>query len=240
MMTISKRMLPIRLGLVKRTLFHLITGSSISGPAALAAQATSAAAPARAAAAATPAAQALQFTDTAVTDVIADIEAQAAAAPKVPLGLPQLPPPKTATKEGRNPKTPSPTSARGSTLADRRAGRGLKPGQWDPAAQGALLDTRSQELLERKSYLRNFWYAAGTYHMLPLFAPFSLCFSVSVLIKLHFVCLAELMGLLHVRLAFCIHWHPSPPLISLFRSPPRPPPRPLLLAFITALSYCHA
>ncbi|KAF6263226.1 hypothetical protein COO60DRAFT_1267627 [Scenedesmus sp. NREL 46B-D3] len=99
MTSLSKRMLPIRLGLVKRTLYQLTTGSSPS--TALSA----AAAPA----AVEPSAQPLQFTDT----------------------------------------------------AERRAGQGLLPGQWDPAAQETLVGRRSRELLQRKSYLRNFWYAAG-------------------------------------------------------------------------------
>jgi hypothetical protein len=158
MTSLSKRMLPIRLGLIKRTLYQLTTGSSPS-TALSAATAPSAAAPAAVA----PSAQPLQFTDTAVADVIADIEAQAAAGPRTPLGLPTLPQPGTTKqdKQQQQRQAPRGSSSSGKGLQEKRADKGLLPGQWDPAAQDALLDRRSKELLQRKSYLRNFWYAAG-------------------------------------------------------------------------------
>lgn len=163
--SLSKRMLPIRLGLIKRTLYQLTTGSTPT-------TALSAAATAAAPASVKPSAQPLQFTDSAVADVIADIEAQAAAGPRTPLGLPTLPQPGTTKQdkqqqgEGKDlqdkrqtPRGSSSSSGKG--LQERRSGRGLLPGQWDPAAQEALVDRRSRELLQHKSYLRNFWYAAG-------------------------------------------------------------------------------
>ncbi|WIA21123.1 hypothetical protein OEZ85_005438 [Tetradesmus obliquus] len=159
--SLSKRMLPIRLGLVKRTLYQLTTGSTPT-------TALSAAAPA----AVKPSAQPLKFADSAVADVIADIEAQAAAGPRTPLGLPTLPQPGTTKQdkqqqgEGKDLQDKRQTprgsgSSSGKGLQERRSGRGLLPGQWDPAAQEALVDRRSRELLQRKSYLRNFWYAAA-------------------------------------------------------------------------------
>jgi hypothetical protein len=156
MTSLSKRMLPIRLGLLKRTLYQLTTGTSPS-------TALSAAATAAPPAAAQPSAQPLQFTDTAVADVIADIEAQAAAGPRLPtLQLPgttkqdkQQRQDEKATNKGQSPR------GSGQGLQERRAGKGLLPGQWDPAVKETLVDRRERELLQRKSYLRNFWYAAG-------------------------------------------------------------------------------
>jgi hypothetical protein len=162
-------MLPIRLGLIKRTLYQLTTG--ISPSTALSAAATAPPASAAPTAAVTPSAQPLQFTDTAVADVIADIEAQAAAGPR----LPTLPNPtkqdqqqqqdedtnSSGPKDNQTAKPRAPRGSAGKGLQERRAGKGLLPGQWDPAAQEVLTDRRSRELLQRKSYLRNFWYAAG-------------------------------------------------------------------------------
>jgi hypothetical protein len=159
MTSLSKRMLPIRLGLLKRTLYQLTTGSSPS--TALSAAAAAAPAPTTAAPAAVkPSAQPLQFTDTAVADVIADIEAQAAAGPRLPtLPLPGTTKQDKQQQQGQPPRGSSSSSGKG--LQERRAGKGLLPGQWDPALQETLVDRRERELLQRKSYLRNFWYAAG-------------------------------------------------------------------------------
>ena len=44
-------------------------------------------------------------------------------------------------------------------LVDQRTKRGLKPGQLDP--ETAEFAHRARELAGRRSYLKNFWYAAG-------------------------------------------------------------------------------
>ncbi len=44
-------------------------------------------------------------------------------------------------------------------LAEQRLKRGLRPGQLDPDA--VVVAHRVRELAGRRSYLRNFWYAAG-------------------------------------------------------------------------------
>jgi phenylpropionate dioxygenase-like ring-hydroxylating dioxygenase large terminal subunit len=45
------------------------------------------------------------------------------------------------------------------TLAERRQKAGLRPGEWD--AQSSMLAHRQKELAGRRSYLKNFWYAAA-------------------------------------------------------------------------------
>ena len=51
-------------------------------------------------------------------------------------------------------------------LVDQRTKRGLKPGQLDP--ETAEFAHRARELAGRRSYLKNFWYAAGAR---PVVAP---------------------------------------------------------------------
>jgi hypothetical protein len=171
MVTPVKRMLPARLGVFKRAIYALATGwrpsaatATASAPAA-STSTTAAAAPATvdAAAAATP----LAFVDTQVADVVADIDARS----RAPLGLPTLPPvpqqipdrqqQKQGAADAQQPKPKAQRSTKG--LAQQRAKKGLAPGQWDPSALGVLQDKRSKELLERKSYLRNFWYCVGEF-----------------------------------------------------------------------------
>lgn len=187
MVTPVKRMLPARLGVFKRAIYALATGyrptaatatftastSSSSSSTAPASSSTAAVADAVAANAATPSA----FVDVTVADVVADIETRS----RAPLGLPPLPAPKRLPGSGsqqqqekqqqqgfdKNQKASAPGSsnnARQQGLAERRAKKGLRPGQLDPAATaaaGVAVDRRSKELLERKSYLRNFWYCVG-------------------------------------------------------------------------------
>jgi len=166
MVTLSKRMLPARLGVFKRAIYALATGfkpttSLAAAPASSAATATTVAKDV-AASAATP----LAFVDTPVADVVADIAARS----RAPLGLPVLPSPPQTDKQGQQeqrgpshptvPKGQNPAAKARQGLVERRSRKGLAPGQWDPAALGAM-DKRSKELLERKSYLRNFWYCVG-------------------------------------------------------------------------------
>ena len=105
----------------------------------------------------------MAFVDTPVADVLEDIAAKS----RAPLGLPTLPSPPSHTdkkqqqqQQQKGPKGPSPATQAREGLAERRSKKGLAPGQWDPSALGAV-DKRSKELLERKSYLRNFWYCVG-------------------------------------------------------------------------------
>jgi hypothetical protein len=155
MVTPVKRMLPARLGIFKRAIYALATGWRPS--AATAATAADAAA----AASAAP----MAFVETPVRDVVADIEARS----RAPLGLPALPqipqPDKQQQHKGSAPAAPKQlkpkAQRRGKGLTEQRAEKGLAPGQWDPSVLGAVQDKRSIELLERKSYLRNFWYCAG-------------------------------------------------------------------------------
>lgn len=157
MVTLSKRMLPARLGVFKRAIYALATGfkptaAIAAAPASTAATATTVAKDV-AASAATP----MAFVDTPVADVVADIEASS----RAPLGLPVLPSPPQTDKQGQQEQRgPSRRAKARKGLAERRSKKGLAPGQWDPAALGAV-DKRSKELLERKSYLKNFWYAVG-------------------------------------------------------------------------------
>lgn len=159
MVTPVKRMLPARLGVFKRAIYALATGWRPSAATATAASTTAAptAAPADAAAP-------LAFVDTQVPDVVADIEARS----RAPLGLPALPPLPQADRQQHKQAGdvfPTPKAQRKSNntkgLSQQRAKKGLAPGQWDPAALEQLQDKRSKELLERKSYLRNFWYCVG-------------------------------------------------------------------------------
>lgn len=160
MVTPVKRMLPARLGIfkgaAKRAIYALATGWRPS-----AATAASTVADTAAAASAAP----MAFVETPVRDVVADIEARS----RAPLGLPTLPqipqPDKQQQDKGSAPAAPKelqPKAQRkGKGLTEQRAKKGLAPGQWDPSALGVMQDKRSIELLERKSYLRNFWYCAG-------------------------------------------------------------------------------
>jgi hypothetical protein len=56
-------------------------------------------------------------------------------------------------------------------LASRRARRGLRPGQLDPAALPPPLAARAKELAGRKAYLKNFWYAAALSEAVPAGKP---------------------------------------------------------------------
>lgn len=147
MMTLSKRMLPIRLGYIKRSLYHLASASSSSSPAVSTAASPIPPAASTITVEAPQTSKPLEFVD--VQDVIADVESQTAAAPSVPLGIPNLP---------RLPKIKG--FIDDITLDKKRARKALKPGQWDPELRNKM-SKREKELLERKSYLRNFWYAAG-------------------------------------------------------------------------------
>lgn len=161
MVTPVKRMLPARLGVFKRAIYALATGWR---PSAATATATATAPTAPPTAAPADTAAPLAFVDTQVADVVADIEARS----RAPLGLPTLPPLPQADRQqkqaGDVPTTRAQRSNNTKGLSQQqrqRAKKGLAPGQWDPAALGLLQDKRSKELLERKSYLRNFWYCVG-------------------------------------------------------------------------------
>jgi hypothetical protein len=156
-LTPARRMLPVRLGVFKRAIYALATGASSRTTATVAAPSTaSAAANSRAStttATAASAGTALAFVDTPVADAVADIEARS----RAPLGLPPLP-------DAPQKKKQTQRAGGSSGLAERRRLQGLKGGAWDPTAEAAVLsgqDKRARELLQRKSYLRNFWYCAG-------------------------------------------------------------------------------
>jgi hypothetical protein len=159
MVTPVKRMLPARLGIFKRAIYALATGWRPSAAIATSTAATTA--DVTTAASAAP----MAFVEAPVRDVVAEIEAHS----RAPLGLPTLPqlpqPDKQQQDKGSAsaaPKQLKPKAQRRDKgLTEQRAKKGLAPGQWDPAALGAMQDKRSIELLERKSYLRNFWYCAG-------------------------------------------------------------------------------
>lgn len=158
MVTPVKRMLPARLGIFKRAIYALATGFRPTAATA-ASTATTAVADVTAATSAAP----LAFVDAPVADVVADIEARS----KAPLGLPTLPVPQADKQQQQGstltgPKDLRPNAQRSNKgLAQQRAKKGLAPGQWDPSALGAMQDKREKELMERKSYLRNFWYCVG-------------------------------------------------------------------------------
>lgn len=75
------------------------------------------------------------------------------AVPRTPRLLPPSPE-QEGIKEAAEPKTGGSTS-----LADQRLKKGLRPGQLDPDV--SEVGHRQRELAGRRSYLRNFWYAAG-------------------------------------------------------------------------------
>ena len=73
--------------------------------------------------------------------------------------LPPFPDPReNPNQEPEGPVAP-PCEPIGSPLQKRRAEAGLRPGQLDLSAAEIL--NREKELSERRSYLQNFWYAAG-------------------------------------------------------------------------------
>lgn len=85
------------------------------------------------------------------------------------------------------------------TLQEKRASKGLRPGAWDVSQN--VVAARMKELTGRRSYLKNFWYAAGeqncdTQARLDLF--FFLCWLVSDFSQTwwYFWCSAAFGGLL--------------------------------------------
>jgi hypothetical protein len=77
-----------------------------------------------------------------------------------PMPAPQLEPP--AAPKADPDAEPSST---GGSLAEQRLKKGLRPGQLDTDI-GAI-GHRMRELAGRRSYLRNFWYAAGEWRKVP-------------------------------------------------------------------------
>lgn len=153
MVTVTKRMLPLKLSALKRALYTLTGGRSARAATAVAAAlpALTSAPTAVDASSAAP----LAFRDggaATLERIREELEAEAAAAPRLPRAS-ELPKPKKSPGS-----TPTPQSA--GRLAERRRSSGLRPGQLDPAAAPPL-SRREQELIDRKSYLRNFWYAAA-------------------------------------------------------------------------------
>lgn len=141
MATLSKKMLPIKLNFFKRMFYAMsVTGlkPALSGlPAPVVRPAVqSAEVPIISA---TSSAGPLQFTSSTIDQVLQDIETEAARAPQLPSW----------------PKAPEQKK----DLQQRRRDRKLLPGQWDPDA--SPFSKREKELVDRKSYLKNFWYAAG-------------------------------------------------------------------------------
>jgi hypothetical protein len=156
MVTLPKRMLPVRLTDVKRAVYAMVMGKQLRGALADPSTAAPAAAtPSRPVAAAARLADApvapLQFVDAPVADAVGDITARA----RQPLPkAPQLPEDRVL-----RPAPPAPgTRPASDALRARRADKALRPGQLDP---DSLFSRRAQEAADRKAYLRNFWYAAG-------------------------------------------------------------------------------
>ncbi|KAI8463019.1 MAG: hypothetical protein J3K34DRAFT_159529 [Monoraphidium minutum] len=147
MVTLTKRLVPLKLSALKTALYSLSGG----GPRAAAAAASASAAP--------PAALAFRDGGSATLErVREELEAEAAAGPRIPAG-PEPPKPEGERPAAR--KAPAPRGAAGA-LAERRRAAGLKPGQLDPAVVARPgLSRRERELVDRKSYLKNFWYAAA-------------------------------------------------------------------------------
>jgi hypothetical protein len=82
--------------------------------------------------------------------------------------LPQQP--SEDDKAGRVQQREAPATSSGAkTLEEQRSRKGLRPGQLDPDV-GSEIAHRMAELQGRRSYLRNFWYAAGARHG-PLLLP---------------------------------------------------------------------
>jgi hypothetical protein len=157
MVTLPKRMLPVRLTDVKRAMYAAVAGkqlrSSLAAPTTAAAPAATPSRPVAAAASVVQAPAApLQFVDAPVADAVGDITARA----RQPLPkAPQMPGEQTMLR----PPPPAPgTRPASDALRAKRAGKALRPGQLDP---DSLFSRRAQEVVDRKAYLRNFWYAAG-------------------------------------------------------------------------------
>jgi hypothetical protein len=161
MVTLPKRMLPMGLNDMRRLLYSVLhsKGPTLSAATAslspaskvVAATAVLEAEPTTTTSSTTavvhPSAQPLRFVDAPVQDIIGDIATDAA----VP--LPKLPPARPLPK-GSGPQAPG--------LQERRKAKQLRPGQLDPDA--SPFGRREKELRERRSYLKNFWYAAGELH----------------------------------------------------------------------------
>lgn len=132
MVTLPRKMLPIRLQIMKRLL--LAGNPSITTPA------TAIASPPTVSA----------FVDAPAPPSIAP--------PAYPPTLPQG----GATTTTAPPKEQEEEEATlEDDLATRRRKRGLRPGQLDVST--TVINRRKKELADRRAYVRNFWYAAGTY-----------------------------------------------------------------------------
>ena len=158
MVTLPKRMLPMTLNDMKRLIYSALHSKRPTPSAATATWSPSAKVAAatavldaepttrtRSTAPVQPSAEPLRFVDAPAQDVIGDIARDAA----VP--LPKLPPARPMPKGLGAPQGPS--------LEERRKAKQLRPGQYDPDANP--FGRREKELQERRSYLKNFWYAAG-------------------------------------------------------------------------------
>lgn len=94
------------------------------------------------------------------------ITAPPRAPPAAPKQLPPLPAPEERTAAPQGQPAEQQTSSREGTLAEQRLKKGLRPGQLDTDI--GVIGHRMRELAGRRSYLRNFWYAAGGCSHLPL------------------------------------------------------------------------
>jgi len=94
------------------------------------------------------------------------ITAPPRAPPAAPKRLPPLPTPEERITAPKDQPAEEQTSSREGTLAEQRLKKGLRPGQLDTDI--GVIGHRMRELAGRRSYLRNFWYAAGVCSYLPL------------------------------------------------------------------------
>ncbi|KAK9917944.1 hypothetical protein WJX75_009983 [Coccomyxa subellipsoidea] len=137
LVTLPKKMLPMRLQLVKQL---LLKGPNSLRPAAATAVAER------------PITMTMPFPS---ATTLAPPRPQTTAPKRLPpMPAPQLEPP--AAPKADPDAEPSST---GGSLAEQRLKKGLRPGQLDTDI-GAI-GHRMRELAGRRSYLRNFWYAAG-------------------------------------------------------------------------------
>lgn len=135
--TLPKKMLPVSLGALKRLVYY----SLFKHPAVVEVSGLGQGMPSSSRGPAPPQALGFRSSGTAVLDrpvTVPDVDA--VVRPRVAPTKPEKPIVK-----------PEPARAPRSPL--------LKPGSWDPAVNPYA--AREKELLERRSYLRNFWYAAA-------------------------------------------------------------------------------
>ncbi|KAK9824593.1 hypothetical protein WJX72_011558 [[Myrmecia] bisecta] len=152
LVTLPKKMLPMRLALFKHV---LLRGSGTLKPAAATATLERPATLPRTFPPLLPGNTAGGSRGRVESSIVA---APPSLAPSKPRTLPKAPKPSPAPQPPP-PQEDSQVTDVTQSLQKERQKKGLKPGQWDP--DSSMLAHRMKELTGRRSYLKNFWYAAA-------------------------------------------------------------------------------